>query len=821
MSVLNTHYEKYHIYLTSRKHKPPPEVPRCRAREGAGLLNGEFFLLSFAKQYFGFMLKPYIHTRWTQMTSDNDNQDENEDFIGELPTISSAEDNTFAPLEHTVCGEVMRIVFSSTDGDYTVLRLNDDKGRELTLVGSMPNVMEGQEIEASGRWELHKEHGRQFRVNAFHAVLPSSPEGIKRYLASGVLPGIGETYAERIVKHFGVDTIRILDNYSERLKEVPGIGTKRIKEIRDAWRSTNAERETRIYLQGIGLSQSLCSRVIAQYGKGAAAEIVRRNPYRLASEVDGVGFITADSIAAKLGVVADSPLRICAGLVYTLDEVTAQGHTCCPREILLLSARKLLDVPQEALEKGLETAIQENKVSMETVQEAGEEMVLLFPRRLRYAEINLAESVCVLLANQPAPFQLPIEALGEGYDRLNKEQRQAVLNAFQYGFSIVTGGPGVGKTTVVNQMTAAACVLRLRCLLAAPTGRAAKRLSETTGRDAITIHRLLKWDAQKRAFTHNQDKPLDCELLVIDEVSMLDTQLASSLFAAVRPGTRVVLVGDKDQLPSVGPGAVLCDLIGCGKIPVTYLTQVYRQSVGSRIITNAHAVNNGELPDLTPAPRSVKADFYWVEQDDPVRAARLIVFMATERIPKVFGFNPLTDIQVLTPMRKGDCGTIALNQLLQNTLNPPTPDKPAIQFGNRIFRTGDKVMQTSNNYDKGVFNGEMGLVTLVDTEANCFTVLFDVGRVEYQQHEADQLQLAYAVTVHKSQGSEFPVVLMPVLSQHYVMLQRNLLYTGMTRAKKLLILTGSRRALAIAIHNNTPNLRRTRLAQRIIAGMTS
>ncbi len=746
---------------------------------------------------------------------------EEEDIFSEIEEDSENLEvrESTSQLEYTISGEVMRIVYSNDDGSYHVIRLLDQEGKEQTLVGALSGIMAGQNIEATGRWELHREHGRQFRVSSFHSILPSSPTGIRHYLSSKILPGIGKVYAKRIVDHFGADTIKILDNYSERLKEVPGIGAKRIKEIREAWKKTAAERETKIYLQGAGLTPSQCIKVIAKYGQGAAPEVVRRNPYKLATDIEGIGFVIADTIAAKIGIEPENPLRLCAGLAYSMEEIAASGHTCCPKEVLMLMAHKLLNVSEESLNKGFEIALSENKLLMETVDENGEQTVLLFLRRLRQAEIDLAHSITVLLKFPPPPKEVPEYKLGDEYTRLNTAQKQALKYSLKYGFSIVTGGPGVGKTTVVNQICAAAKFLHMQVLLAAPTGRAAKRLSEATGREAQTIHRLLKWDVQTRSFVHNQDKPLSCDMLVIDEVSMLDVQLASNLFCAIAPGTHVVMVGDKDQLPSVGPGAVLGDLISCGAIPVTYLTEIYRQADGSRIISNAHSVNNGRMPDLTPTPKGVKADFYWVDLDDPTRAAAMVVRLLCERIPQVFGFNPLTDVQVLTPMRKGECGTIALNSLLQDTLNPASEDKESFQFGTRSFRVGDKVMQISNNYDKGVFNGEMGLVSAVSNDTKTFTVLFDAGYVEYQQHESDQLQLAYAVTVHKSQGSEFPVVLMPILTQHYVMLQKNLVYTGMTRAKKLLIMIGSRRALGIAVGNDKPTHRRTMLARRIREAM--
>ena len=739
----------------------------------------------------------------TDFTPDND----------ALPLVNDQTEDFVLPVLHTVRGEVLRIVFCNPDNQYSVIRLRSDELQDVTLVGILPGVLEGQVIEAQGQWENHRDHGRQLKVVTFQAVLPSTADGIRRYLASGVLPGIGEVYADKIVQRFGTDAIRVLDTCSDRLREIPGIGKKRIKEIREAWQKTNVQRETLIFLQGLGLTPGLCNRIITKYAAGAA-ETVRRNPYRLAAELDGIGFLSADRIAASLGIAPDSPLRLCAGMVHALDDFAQQGHTCCAQPALLEAAEKLLHATPEALAKGLEVAIAENKIVPEPVL-TPQPVVMLFPRRLRLAEIELASQLNALLRHRSPAWPLPHDRLGDLFFRLNAAQRQAVELAFSHPFSIVTGGPGVGKTTVVSQMVAAAAALKKKIVLAAPTGRAAKRLTEATGLEAATIHRLLKWDVTSKAFCHNRDNPLHADLLVVDEVSMLDTQLGASLFQAIEGGTHVVLVGDKDQLPSVGPGAVLHDLIACQRIPVTCLTEIYRQADGSRIITNAHAVNLGRMPDLRPVPADGQADFYWVELDDPARAADMIGRLVSDRIPNVFGFNPITDVQVLSPMRKGECGTVALNAKLQDMLNPEDLGRDAFAFGTRRFRTGDKVMQTSNNYDKGVFNGEMGQILLIDNDARKFTVQFDVGVVTYEQHDADQLLLAYAVTVHKSQGSEFAAVIIPVLTQHFVMLQRNLLYTGMTRAKRLLILVGSRRALGIAVRNNTPMLRQTRLTQRL------
>ena len=713
-------------------------------------------------------------------------------------------------LEHTVRGEVLRVLFASADGQYTVLKLLENGCLERTLVGPLAGLMEGQEIEATGRWENHKDHGRQLRVREFRAVLPSTEEGIRRYLASGLIPGIGPKYAERIVEHFGTETLRILDNYSERLREVPGIGKKRIEEIRTAWREHAEQRDVLVFLQGLEIGSALCARLLNQYGPGAA-ETVRRSPYRLAAEVRGVGFLSADRIAGKLGIAKDDPRRLAAGTVHVLEQLALAGHVCYPKEQLLVEAAKTLDVTPEAAADGLERACQAG-LAVEVPSQGDPPGTFVYERSLLADEEGAAEALSILLRLPLPALEAPTGGLGPDYERLNAAQRQAIAHAFRNPVSIITGGPGVGKTTVVGQIVAIAQRLNLAISLAAPTGRAAKRMAETSSLAAQTLHRLLKWDAKSHAFQHDADRPLPCRMLVVDEVSMLDISLACSLFRAIGPGTRVVLVGDRDQLPSVGPGAVLHDLIGCGRIPVTELTEIYRQSEAGRIISNAHAVNRGQLPDTRPVPRGQAADFYWIDKEGADEAADLIVRMVSERIPQRFGFDPMEDVQVLAPMRRGSCGTLALNERLQEALNPKAAE---FRHGDRRFRVGDRVMQTVNNYDKGVFNGDLGRVHDVQYAERLFHVAFDAGLVEYEWEDADEIALAYAVTVHKSQGSEFPVVVMPLLTQHYVMLERNLVYTGMTRARKLLVMLGSHRALAMAVHKSQSRRRWTRLAQRL------
>ncbi len=715
-----------------------------------------------------------------------------------------------SPVTHQLRGEVLRVVFVSSDGRYSVLRLLAAPGVEHTVVGTLPGVLEGQDIEVIGHWEVHKEHGRQFRVENFRALLPTSTDGISRYLSSGVLPGIGPKLAEEIVAVFAEETLDILDNYSERLKEVPGIGRKRLKEIRSAWQQQSQQRDLQVFLQGLGLTPTYCVRIINEYG-AAAAEIVKKNPYRLAAEVHGIGFAIADRIAQKLGVEKCSILRLTAGVVYVLEQLTDQGHSCYPYTKLLAETARILAVDSENAQAGLKQAIVDGTVVADNLDSPHDDP-MVYLRWLYRAETELAESLAKL-TKQTNGTTMTESLVDQRCELLNEDQRQAVLQAFDQVVSIITGGPGVGKTTVIGYIVRLARIAGLRVLLAAPTGRAAKRMSESTGLEARTIHRLLKWDPIERKFVYNETRPLKCDMLIVDEISMLDTLLANHLFKAVALQTHVVLVGDRDQLPSVGPGTVLHDLIACRRIAVTNLTEIYRQEENSRIVLNAHAVNAGQMPDLHSVPPRVRADFYWIEQQDPERVVDLIATMVVERIPKRFGFNPQTDIQILAPMHRGSCGAILLNESLQKCLHP-NPG-PQFKFGDRRFRVGDRVMQTANNYDKGVFNGELGQIVNIDNENKNFQVMFDVGLIDYDQHEADQIQLAYAVTVHKSQGSEFPVVIIPVMTQHYIMLQRNLIYTGMTRARRLLIMIGTKKALAIAVRNNKPLLRYSRLAARL------
>ncbi len=702
--------------------------------------------------------------------------------------------------EHTLHGEVSRVVYENDDQSYTVLRMIDHQGVEHTVVGSIFGAYQGQGIEVSGVWESHKEHGRQFRAKSYKFVLPTTNKGIESYLASGIIPGIGPKRARDIVAHFGLRTLEIMDRYSSRLKEVRGLGKKTVDGIRKAWAEHADRRNLYIYLQGLGISTAYCQRIYRVYGS-QAGEVVKENPYRLAADVDGIGFKMADRIALQLGIGKNDEKRLAAGAVFALDQLQMSGHVCYPEEDFCNYCAEILEVGDEEARRGMAAAEKAGMLMIDQFKSAktGTVKRLVYDRSMNSAETELPILV-KMLADAKNPrgrkilqFQSPSKL------ELSDEQRNAVERAGYYPLSIITGGPGVGKTTVVGEIVRRAKVARLTVALAAPTGRAAKRLTESSGIEAKTIHRLLIWDPSEKKFVYGRERQMKCDLLIVDEVSMLDLSLAVHLFRAIRPGTSVVLVGDADQLPSVGPGRVLHDFIKSRKFALTHLSKIYRQGEGSRIITNAHRVNAGQLPEIPDTNQQELQDFYWIEQDDPEQVVEMIQIMVKERIPKRFAFNPMRDIQVLTPMNRGSCGTKTLNMVLQEALNHG--DKPQFKSGERIFKAGDRVMQTVNNYDKNVFNGDLGRICHIDSSEKVFRVRFEGIEVQYEFVESDQLTLAYATTVHKSQGSEFPVVVTPLLTQHFMMLQRNLLYTAMTRAKKLLVLIGSRKAVAMAVKN--------------------
>ncbi|HOK04070.1 MAG TPA: ATP-dependent RecD-like DNA helicase [Victivallales bacterium] len=729
--------------------------------------------------------------------------------------MENNENNIVSNTQHILCGEITKLVFTSDEGGYSVIRVRDEKGIEHTVVGPFSGAFEGQCVEIVGFWEKHKEFGRQLRAENVKFTLPKTPEGIKKYLASGLIPGIGEKLAECIVNHFGVKTLDILDNYSSRLLEIPGFGKKRLEMIRKAWSENSQKREIFIFLQSLGISIAYAQKIYRIYGDNTPS-IVKENPYRLADEVQGIGFTLSDRIASALGIGKENIFRLTSGVVYCLKRLSEEGHVCYPEDKLIEYSSNILGVSDEKIKDGIENAIKEKLISKLSTPDGCEFRNALYFIGLEIAEkgaanalIRIAKSKkhrCSILKNINLNFKIP----------LNDLQKRAVEGVAIYPLNIITGGPGVGKTTVISEIVRRAKIAKLRVYLCAPTGRAAKRMSEACNHPAMTIHRMLKWEPERHSFIYNEYRPLNCDLLIIDEVSMLDIQLAYFLFRAVASETTVIMVGDSDQLPSVGPGNVLSDLIRSGIAFCTRLTQIYRQLSGSRIISNAHLVNSGVMPDISPVSSDKLSDFYWIDCDDPVDTAKIILKLLSSRIPKRFGFNPMKDIQVLSPMNKGECGTANLNIKIQSVLNPENLGRPQFRFGETVFRSGDRVMQISNNYDKSVFNGEMGRIVHIDYREKKFNVEFDNFTVNYDFIEADQIVHCYATTIHKAQGCEFPAVIVPVLTQHYIMLRRNLIYTAITRAKRLLVLIGSKKALSIAIKNVMIEKRYTLLRERLL-----
>ncbi len=745
---------------------------------------------------------------------------------GILPGASSrtAPDDDGVPAQ-TLCGEIEKVLFEAEDASYSVFRIRDGQGVLHCVVGPVSGPYPGQSVELSGKWEFHRDHGRRFRASACRFTLPVTREGVVRYLSSGLIKGIGRKYAQAIVDTFGEDTLRILNQASVRLREVPGLGKKRIELIRKAWKENSSRREMQIHMQSLGISLAYFNRIYKRYGD-RSADIIRENPYRLASEVPGIGFLLADRIASAAGIGKADPKRMFAGVSYALQQLRAAGHVCMPEGHFLPMLASLLGVEESDAARALAAA---EKASTAVPVFSADGTRMIYERELLNCEEELPRLLWAL-TSAGRHFGRRLESAGGAFPRGGKafssEQLLAVERAAKHALTVITGGPGVGKTTVISEIVRRSQAAGLKLALAAPTGRAAKRMSEATGFPASTIHRMLKWDPAEGRFLHDRANPLSRQIYVIDEVSMLDLPTAVALFRAIRPGSSVVIVGDPDQLPSVGPGNVLNDMIESRLFPVTRLTKIFRQGEGSGIIHAAHEVNSGLSPLPSPPPRTCSgrggggcssagkelSDFYWIEKEDPAECADLIERLIMRRIPARFGFDPLKDVQVLCPMNRGEAGTIALNERLQNALNGN--QKKSFRSGNRLFRIGDKVMQVTNNYDKSVFNGDMGVLSDIDPAAEQFTVDFDSSPVCYDFADAAQIVPAYAVTVHKSQGSEFPVVIMPLLPQHYLMLQRNLLYTGITRAKKLMILIGSRKAVSMAVRNSVREPRYSLLLER-------
>ena len=698
---------------------------------------------------------------------------------------------------------VERITYQNPENGYSVLKVKVKGYNDLvTLVGNLLEVPVGSVLLCRGEWKVDKRYGSQFVAATWEETMPATVYGIEKYLGSGLVKGIGPRFARAIVQRFGTETIDIIETEIERLYEVPNIGRKRVAKIRESWEKQKDIKNVMLFLQGSGVSTAYAAKIYREYGK-ESIDKVRENPYRLADDIWGIGFKTADGIAAKMGYEKEDPRRCRSGILYTLGQLSDEGHVYAGEEQLVKTAGQLLEAGETAIRDTLAGMLQAEDLILD------KDAIYLPPfyhaecgtsRRLR----DLAESTGrSLFDGLFDPSSLTAET-GIEYDEV---QLAAIRQAVTSKVMVLTGGPGTGKTTTTQGIIAALKKAGLRVLLAAPTGRAAKRMSEATGMEAKTIHRLLEYNPQD-GYKRNDENPLEGDALIVDECSMIDILLMNNLLKAVPVGMRLVFVGDIDQLPSVGAGNVLRDIIDSQRIPVVRLVCIFRQAQKSRIVMNAHAINQGRFPDTS---NGRDTDFFFMREDDPERAAETIVRLVKERLPRAYRESP-DRIQVLTPMQRGVVGAANLNLLLQQALNP---SGPSLNRGGYTYRQGDRVMQQRNNYDKDVFNGDLGYIREVDTEERTLKVDFDGKWIEYDITELDELTLAYATTIHKAQGSEYPIVVMPVLMTHFVMLQRNLIYTGITRAKKICVLLGAAKALAYAVRNVSVLKRNTRLKERL------
>jgi exodeoxyribonuclease V alpha subunit len=716
-------------------------------------------------------------------------------------------------------GQIERVTFHSEETGYTIARVKVYGQSDLvTIVGNLIAPSPGEVLHMKGQWISHPKFGEQFKVIQYRTATPASVYGIRKYLGSGLIKGIGPVMAKRIVNRFGEDTLTVIEKNIERLVEVDGIGKKRIEMIQKAWDDQKEIREVMVFLQSHGVSSGYAAKIFKQYGN-ISIPVVTENPYRLAMEIFGIGFITADHIAEKLGFQKNSPVRIKAGVIYVLHQLSDDGHVYYPYELLITECRKILDVDRDDVVEGI-AAIESGKhIVIEDLHDSeeghSENNKAVFLEKFHFCETNISKRLKRLVQGEKSIRRIQEDKALDWVQKqlsitLASRQIDAIRMAIRNKVMVITGGPGTGKTTIINAVLKIFSQLQVKILLAAPTGRAAKRMSETTGHESRTIHRLLEFSMTRGGFQKDEDSPLDCDLLVIDEASMIDTVLMHHLLKAIPVHSTFILVGDVNQLPSVGAGNVLNDIIASEKVAVVRLNEIFRQAQKSRIIVNAHSINNGIVP-YTGNP-SRNDDFYFIEQEDPQKVLENILQLVTSRIPDRFGFHAVDDIQVLSPMHRGVIGAGNLNQELQKALNP---EERGVVSGNRSFLVNDKVMQIRNNYDKDVFNGDIGRIQSVSIEQQEVVICFDGRNQVYDFSDLDEIVLAYAISVHKSQGSEYPVVVMPVLTQHYMLLQRNLIYTAVTRGKKLVVLVGTRKALAISVKNNKTQNRYTRLKYRL------
>lgn len=700
---------------------------------------------------------------------------------------------------------VEHITYQNPENGWSVMKVNV-KGYEdlVTLTGSFMDVPIGSVLLCEGDWKIDSRFGQQFIVQSWTEVMPATTYGIEKYLGSGLVKGIGPIFAKSIVNKFGTDTLSVIDNEPERLLEIPKLGKKRVERIKESWEKQKDIKEIMVFLQGYGISTAFAAKIYRRYEKDSIKK-VKENPYQLANDIWGIGFKTADGIASMMGYDKNDPRRCRSGILYSLNQLAEDGHVYAEPEQLIETAVKLLQADESSIREVLTSMMEAKDVIIDN------EVIYLPP--FYHAENGTAKRLLALLSDRSSDSLClaaePEMEYGEKttdivYDEV---QKAAIQKALDSKIMVLTGGPGTGKTTTTQGIIEAFKARKMNILLAAPTGRAAKRLSEATGMEAKTIHRLLEYNPMD-GYKRDEENPLEGDVLIVDECSMIDILLFYNLIKAIPENMRLILVGDIDQLPSVGAGNVLRDIIDSHKIPVVRLTRIFRQAQSSRIVMNAHAINAGNFPNIQ---NGHDTDFFFINQEDADEIVKLITGLVGDRLPKKYGFSS-KEIQVLTPMQRGTVGAGNLNIELQNTLNP---SGPSLTRGGYIFRQGDKVMQIRNNYDKSVFNGDIGYIELVDTIERTLTVKFDSRNVQYEFSELDELVLAYAVTIHKSQGSEFPVVVMPITMKHFVMLQRNLIYTGITRAKKICVLVGTTKALAYAVHNQTVSKRNTKLRERL------
>ena len=715
-------------------------------------------------------------------------------------------------IAETLSGLIEDVVFFNEENGFAIIKVKASGHRDpVTIVGSLPSVNPGEWVSAQGRWVQDRQFGRQFRAELLTSTPPSTREGIDKSLGSGMVKGIGPTYAKKLVAKFGEGIFDIIENQSARLEEVDGIGPKRRRKIKDAWAEQKVIREIMVFLHSNGVSTSRAVRIYKTYGDDAI-EKVRANPYRLAEDIAGIGFKTADQIAQKVGIPVDSLVRACAGLNHVLLEATGQGHCALPIGLLKDETGKLLLVNEQLIDTALQRTLAAGDLALESID--GEELIFL--PALKRAEEGIAGRIRILSASAsnypPIVFDKAVTwCQGRTGKEFAPSQREALKQALTSRVLIITGGPGVGKTTLVNAILLILRAKKVNCVLCAPTGRAARRLSETTGLEAKTIHRLLEVQPGTGRFARNESNPVDCDLLVVDECSMVDVTLMNHLLRALPVRASLLLVGDVDQLPSVGPGMVLRNLIDSGVVPVVRLTEVFRQVAHSRIITTAHRVNEGRMPE----PGAKDGDFFFIDRAEPEQIAETLVEMVKTRIPGKFRLDPLRDVQVLCPMNRGSLGIRELNVRLQEELNPARAGEPVAEKFGWKFRVRDKVLQTENNYGKDVFNGDIGQIVTIDPDEREVAVRFYQREVRYDYGELDELSLAYAITIHKSQGSEFPAVVIPLAMQQYLLLQRNLIYTAITRGKQLVIVIGQTKALAAAVRNNRTGQRFSGLLARL------